>query len=292
MTPIQSLAVSPRWRFVVLLALAALVLAFHGVLKKRPTDSEVDRVVESIGQPERWTGKVAPDFELTSLKGEKFRLQDNVGKKVIILNFFATWCAPCRAEMPELNRFAASQSDLPVVLIGIDQAEGRPLVEKFVKEVGVTFPIAIDDGEVAHSYGVKSYPTTVMIGADGRIKIYETGAIANAAVVFGGSFQQELEAARKGRGISRENYLVSLRQEDFGAMNRPRQHAQGRLEGRARGLAEKMACVCGCDIKLMECTCSNGRGMKKRLGELASTSESDVAIMEAVNKEFCMKGMD
>ena len=280
-----------RVQLAALIVLLALTLGFHVALKREPTTQEVDRAAEFYGASTQWTSKIAPDFELTLLDGKPFKLSDRIGKEVIVLNFFATWCVPCRTEMPELNRFHTRQQGKPFVMLGIDALESRELVTKFVNDLGVTFPVAIDNGSVAFSYGVKSYPTTVVIDAGGRIALYETGAILNAEVAFGNLIEEEIKKIAAGRGIKKDRYLAALQDENY----RPApvgDSSEPKLGQRASKLASSMDCVCGCDIKLMNCSCANGTKMKKKLNELAATKQSDVEIKESVNKEFCMTGME
>ena len=209
-----------------------------------------------------------------------------------MLNFFATWCAPCRAEMPELTRFATKFKEQPFTLIGIDAHEEPALVDDFVKKVGVGFPVGIDEGPIAQRYGVISYPTTVIIGADGRVLLYETTAIMNADVALHVPVEAELTRLREGAGVSREAYLAALESESFAEVAPRADHEDTGLTGRAKEIASGMPCVCGCDDMLLDCTCKVAKGMREKVRELSlDESRTDVAIMEAVNAEFCMREM-
>lgn len=113
----------------------------------------------------------APDFSLTSLNNERFNLSDFSGK-VIILNFFATWCPPCRREMPDFNEIAVEYGD-KVKVIGINVGnETASNIKDFVESNNLTFTIAIDDGKVASLYGpINAIPVTVII--DKNFNIYK-----------------------------------------------------------------------------------------------------------------------
>ena len=109
------------------------------------------------------------DFELSDLRGNSRKLSDFQGK-LIILNFWATWCPPCRAEMPSMERLYRKLKAEGLEIVAIDLREGANLVEPFVKEYSLTFPVLLDrDGRVGAKYGVRSIPTTYVIGRDGTV---------------------------------------------------------------------------------------------------------------------------
>lgn len=116
----------------------------------------------------------APDFTLETLAGETVTLSELKGKKVI-LNFWATWCPPCKAEMPHMESFYSKLTDEDQVeLIAVNVTESEKLgiseVENFVKSYKLSFPIPLDKtAEVTRMYGVFSMPTTFMIDTKGRI---------------------------------------------------------------------------------------------------------------------------
>src|SRR5687767_14636041 len=89
--------------FVIALGVAAM--AFQAWAKPRPSTEEVNSAAQMFFDAKLWENRIAPDFELTLLDGSTFRVADHAGKDVIVLNFFATWCGPCRTEMPELERY-------------------------------------------------------------------------------------------------------------------------------------------------------------------------------------------
>lgn len=116
----------------------------------------------------------APDFTLETLAGETVTLSELKGKKVI-LNFWATWCPPCKAEMPHMESFYSKLTDEdPIELIAVNVTESEKLgvseVETFVDSYELSFPIPLDTtAEVTQKYGVFSMPTTFMIDTQGRI---------------------------------------------------------------------------------------------------------------------------
>jgi peroxiredoxin len=115
-------------------------------------------------------GSVAPDFQLKSLDGKQVRLSDFRGKAVL-LNFWATWCAPCKIEMPwfvDLQKQYAAQG-LQVIGVAMDDS-GEETIAKFAKEMGVNYPVLIGKESVGDAYGgVEFLPTTFFIDRQGKV---------------------------------------------------------------------------------------------------------------------------
>ncbi|MEK4406597.1 redoxin domain-containing protein [Sporosarcina sp. FSL K6-6792] len=119
-------------------------------------------------------GSVPPDFELSTMSGDVVKLSDLKGKKVI-LNFWASWCGPCKAEMPHMQKYYKKYKDtdnVEIIAVNLTTEERRGLkgVEEFIKLYGLTFPIPLDkEGTVIDDYRIIPIPTTFMIGTDGKI---------------------------------------------------------------------------------------------------------------------------
>ena len=131
----------------------------------------------------------APDFTLVDQYGETHTLSDYAGKTVF-LNFWATWCGPCKSEMPEIQalyeKYGENQGDLIVLGVANPKTEDAPYnqdvtqaeVEQFLEDNGYTFPVVMDTtGEIFYYYGITAFPTTFMIGADGNVFGYVPGAL-------------------------------------------------------------------------------------------------------------------
>ncbi|GGF10276.1 thiol:disulfide interchange protein tlpA [Halobacillus andaensis] len=117
-------------------------------------------------------GDQAPDFELETLDGESVKLSELKGQKVF-LNFWATWCPPCKEEMPEMEKFHNEYGDEVVVLaVNATETESNESdVDKYIEEEGYTFPVLLDkDSEVNNDYQAMSIPTTYFIGTDGQVQ--------------------------------------------------------------------------------------------------------------------------
>ncbi|MFD1360469.1 TlpA family protein disulfide reductase [Lentibacillus salinarum] len=117
-------------------------------------------------------GNFAPDFEVDTLSGDTFRLSELRGQKVI-LNFWASWCGPCKEEMPEMQQFHEEYGDqvqvVAVNLTGNDSSVDA--VREYVDEHDYTYPVPLDrDSEIQEQYNVYNVPTSYFIGTDGKVQ--------------------------------------------------------------------------------------------------------------------------
>lgn len=121
-------------------------------------------------------GEKARDFELSTLDGGTAKLSDYKGKKVI-LNFWATWCGPCRAEMPEMQEFSVENEEEVVILaVNLTTSEtSMNAVKSYVEEGGYTFPILLDEEYLFRHYEVLTMPTTYFIDTEGLIALRHSG---------------------------------------------------------------------------------------------------------------------
>jgi thiol-disulfide isomerase/thioredoxin len=126
--------------------------------------------LSALRTPAPAVGHPAPGFNSTLLSGEPISLAGLQGTPVV-LNFWATWCGPCRAEMPALER-AAQRYDGRAVILGVNQAEDPAVIQEFVEEYGITFPIVLDGDQAIgyDAYAVSGLPTTYFIDGDGVIR--------------------------------------------------------------------------------------------------------------------------
>lgn len=118
-------------------------------------------------------GNIAPDFELLTADGKPIKLSDLRGQKVIV-NLWATWCPPCKAEIPDMQAFYEENKDKGVVILGVNLTSTENSVDDvaaFTKAYGMTFPVVLDvDKEVANQYQAISIPTSYMIDSKGVIR--------------------------------------------------------------------------------------------------------------------------
>lgn len=112
---------------------------------------------------------IAPDFELETLDGTMIKLSDLKGKNVII-NFWATWCDFCVAEMPDLQKLQDTYKDEGLVILAVNVGDTKEDVEKFIKENNLNLTILLDkDSAIANNYDLRSFPSTLAVNKDGEV---------------------------------------------------------------------------------------------------------------------------
>ena len=122
-------------------------------------------------------GEIAPDFTLLDLDGNEVGLSEFRGE-VVFVNFWATWCPPCRAEMPDIESLYQEYKDKGVVVIGIDIGESEATVRQFVQQGGYSWTFVLDStGAVAANYNIRAIPTSFFIDREGVIQAINTGAM-------------------------------------------------------------------------------------------------------------------
>ena len=129
-------------------------------------------------------GNPAPDFQLPNLDGKTVSLSDLRGKPVL-LNFWASWCRPCRDEMPHIQQVYEEWSDKGLVVLAINLGESSSKVKEFVQSYGLPFPVLLDTkGDIAQKYNVRGLiPTTFFIDKNGIIQVKKIGAFPNKAAI-------------------------------------------------------------------------------------------------------------
>ena len=117
----------------------------------------------------------APDFTLKSSTGENVRLAEQRGQ-VVMLNFWASWCGPCRQEMPLLDGISKKYGKMGFVLYGVNVEEDNTAAKKMLKDLGVSFPILFDtESKLSGLYNVEAMPTSVIIDKKGNIRYIDRG---------------------------------------------------------------------------------------------------------------------
>jgi len=278
------------------IALTGVLLSIlHYKLKPAPDEKQIREYAQSMTNSTEWRGRLAPDFELKTTGGEHFQVSENVGKKIIVLNFFATWCGPCREEMPELNRYFNEHKAGSFVLVGIDAEEKQERVEEFLQELKLDFPAGIDEGPIRKQYNVTAFPTTVLIGVDGKVQFYETGALVNAEVAFDRLLQQNRELLQARRVISPEQYRLEAQKQPALPVGQGHEKSAAeeeyKLDPRGKRIVARMDCPCGCEQKVQPCKCNTSTKIKKALASEDYKSEPDDEIIRSLNKRFCAGGM-
>jgi len=170
-------------------AIMALTLVLGGVwiwAFRVPDSSAGDHSVA----PQK--GFLAPDFVLSTLDGGRMRLSDLRGRPVLV-NFWASWCGPCRAEMPHIQAAHEAHTGEGLIVVGVNQMESQATVAQFVNEFGLTFPVPLDrDGDVSDDYRARALPTSFFVDADGVIRDVVIGPMTS------GLIESKLEAILPG----------------------------------------------------------------------------------------------
>jgi thiol-disulfide isomerase/thioredoxin len=187
----------PRWIAAIIIgaiALASLAALLWPMLAKppTPTDEGVIRAqIDRDGAAGR-IGAVAPDFEWVGPDGQILRLSSYRGK-VVVVNFWATWCEPCRREMPALQRVAASEPD--VVVLEVNLMESGDKARSFLESLGLDRlqPVLDTDGATTRRFGVLTLPSTFFVDKDGVIRHLELTTLTDGQIRVG---------IQKARGVS------------------------------------------------------------------------------------------
>ena len=156
---------------------AGLAVFIYYVLDFGSDNSRKVEDIPGVNLPESVAvGSPAPEFELVKLDNQTLKLSELRGK-IVVINFWATWCEPCKVEMPFFEKLHQSDS-ANLEILGINFDEPTPQVEQFVEEYRLNFPILLDPGgEVQKLYRVRGYPTTFIVDDNGIIRYHHIGLI-------------------------------------------------------------------------------------------------------------------
>ena len=160
-----------RWEILMVVSLAAGIL--WTMFSRVP--SAIGAPLSSAPSPRE--GFLAPDFTLDTLDGNQVTLSELRGR-IVVINFWATWCLPCREETPALEKAYKQYKDSDVLILGVNLTNQDSVrdVESFAQEFGLTYPILLDrDGSVGYLYQVNGLPTTFFVNRDGIIRTVLVG---------------------------------------------------------------------------------------------------------------------
>ncbi len=142
------------------------------------------------GRPQQ--GEPAPDFSLVLFDGSEVSLAD-LRAKIVVLNFWASWCTPCRREAPALQEVWETYQDKGVVVLGVTYHDAKGASQEFIQEFGITYANGADEkGRISRAYGVVAVPETFIIDRDGRVAWFQIGEVEAETLV------QQLERLQDG----------------------------------------------------------------------------------------------
>ncbi len=201
---------------------------------------------------------LAPQFSLTDISGRKLNLSDYKGK-VVMLDFWATWCGPCRIEIPGFVELQKRYRDQGFSIIGISMDDGPEVVREFYQQFKMNYPVALGDDKTGELYGgIFGMPTTFLIGRDGRIYAKHVGAMELEV------FEQEIKtllASRAGEEAAQFKPAGASGEVELGSPAEANPEVPGvdvsslspaqlaRFEKQLEG----QSCTCGCKLNLLRC---------------------------------------
>lgn len=164
-----------------LLALSAVLFSGCDTANKESVNNNTQPVAETTTSNQDTSNKKfkkAPDFTLTTMEGNTFTLSDHKGK-IVVLNFWATWCAPCREEIPDFMELHKELKEQGIMFAGISvDKEGWQKVRPYAKDMEINYPIMVNNGKVSRQYGpIRAIPTTFIINKKGRVEYVAPGKL-------------------------------------------------------------------------------------------------------------------
>jgi cytochrome c biogenesis protein CcmG/thiol:disulfide interchange protein DsbE len=187
MTVSRSTLLSLLAGFVIVATAGALFLSASSEPAAPPpsaSSSASDRAaspVERASSSALGTDEPAPDFELDRMNGDTFHLDAHRGE-VVVINFWATWCPPCREEIPGFVKLQKEYGDDGLTIVGVSMDDGGfSTVRPFADKMDINYPLVMDDGKVGRAYGpVRALPSTFVVGPDGMIRHVRSGYLPEA----------------------------------------------------------------------------------------------------------------
>lgn len=167
-----------RGRLVLLPIILCIAILVGGCTPGTPSGNATLNVNEGIA-----IGNRAPDFQLPTMDGKTVKLSDYRGKPVL-LNFWATWCGPCRYEVPFLEQINDTYTSQGLVMLAVDIGENATTIQNFMTSLNVSLPVLMDaNSAVSKKYGLTGIPTTLLLDKDGIIRFKIIGAFQNKAAI-------------------------------------------------------------------------------------------------------------
>ena len=165
----------------------------------------------SPSTPDPMVGQPAPQFTLDLLDGGQVNIADHMDKDVVILDFWATWCGPCRRAMPIIVEVANEYEDQGVVFYGVNLRESPEKIRRFLAEEGLELAVALDSkGEVGDQYGADAIPRTVIIGKDGIVRFVHIGFSPDLKETLTADLDSLMKSPRPSKTASRSRCVKNI----------------------------------------------------------------------------------
>lgn len=165
------------WFYANITLAVILIIVGIGLLFWLGNRASSKNMAGATARPAGQIGLPAPNFNLLSPTGESITLSDYEGQ-VVLVNMWATWCPPCKAELPDINAFYEAHKDEGFVVLAVNSQEDAATVDAFIQAKSFHFPVALDSrGEVMNLYQAPGLPTTYIIDRNGAIRYIQTGTI-------------------------------------------------------------------------------------------------------------------
>jgi peroxiredoxin len=182
-----------------------------------PGDAEkVDSLFEGLGGggevgPHPLLGQAAPAFETIDLEGRPLDLQQHLGKSMILLDFWATWCGPCVEAMPSVDAVAEKYRDRGLVFFAVNVGEETAAVSEFLTKSKLDVPVAMDsEGKISELYQVEGIPQTVLVGKDGKVQVVHVGFSTDLSK----QLTQNIEDLLAGKDLASETLAAAEKNKD------------------------------------------------------------------------------
>lgn len=184
---------APRARLAAQAAAVALVAALLALLVWKVANEETSEIPRALAQGER---PPAPGFTLERLDREGTLSLSELRGKAVVINFWASWCGPCKDEAPVLERAWREHRDEGLVVVGVDFNDARSAARAFMRETGMTYPVVYDpDGELVADYGATGVPETFFVDRQGRLVATRITGAVNAREEFMERFEEGIREA-------------------------------------------------------------------------------------------------
>ncbi len=152
-----------------------LLFALGGILVIVAIVSLLSGNSTSLASSPAQVGRPLGNFSLTDVNGKKVHLSDYSGQ-MVLLNAWATWCPPCKAEMPDLNAYYQAHRQQKFIILAVNAGDPASAAAAFASQKGLAFPVLLDPNtQFLNSLGIQSYPTSILVGGDGLVKAIHIG---------------------------------------------------------------------------------------------------------------------